>query len=406
MSTYNGQDVTGEGNQAYEIPTEFGTSVTSPSSIPSVDGVYATISAPATNFTAATVTAIMDDFNSIGSVNVTETGMGYSSPPASYYSVTVADASADQEAVVRVYVNNNRVSYIEVDDGGQGYSASSSIDLSFEQEPFECVVQGVDGTGTITGYTINNGGKYITRDENATMVFTSTGGNGAVATPVWNWNAAGRYYSIDAIIFEEYGSGYAVDDEISVSLSADLTPAQAQLNLSSGSISAIEVDNPGAGYAKNVNFLVEIEGDAVARAYTDADGRIKYINVEDAGTGYASAPAVAIPLFSDDIEFDVVFSDGEISGLNITNNVVHVQEPVLSFFNQATGDEITDVSYDVSLSGTMMSVTINNPGTGYSEGNYPANAKNPTSESTLTVTSGGSVIHNIDLGTGKRSIEQ
>ncbi|MFO7864959.1 MAG: hypothetical protein R6U85_13250 [Salinivirgaceae bacterium] len=101
----------------------------------------------------------------------------------------------------------------------------------------------------------------------------------------------------------------------------------------------------------------------------------------------------------------VTFDDGMIDGVTITTNEVYVQEPIIRFFNQATGDEITDIELDITVTGTTLGIDVTNPGTGYTEGNYPATKENPDPKSSIEFVSGGTTYHSIHLGTGKRSIE-
>jgi hypothetical protein len=404
MNTVNEQNVVGEGFTAQTIATTFSSNITTPSTIDNVDGVYATLSAPAAKFTQAQAVANIINNNSIVSVNVTKNGSGYYNGT---YTLPVDPDNVNNTASVDVKVQNNEVSYIDVNYGGGGYNANNSLNLGYEVDNFRARVNSVDFDGAITSIDIMDNGSYLTR--NVTISIDSNNGEDAELT-IGNWFTNGDgTQAVSFISIEDGGQDYEVDDDIELIVSVS-DVASAEINLSTAQLANIIVTNHGAGYIKNTNFEVELIGgegqDATARAYTDALGQLYKIEVENVGTGFTSVPNVKIPSFNDDMEVNTIsFSDGMIDGISFTNNEVYVQEPLIKFFSQATGNEITDIVYDINLAGTTLNIDITNPGSGYTEGNYPTASEMPDPKQSIKFVSGGTSIHNIHLGTGKRTIE-
>jgi hypothetical protein len=405
MNTVNGQSVVGEGFTAQSISTVFSSNVTAPSAIDNVDGVYATVTAPAGKFTQAQATANIINNNSVVSANVTNNGGSYTNGT---YQLLVDEDNVSNPAVVSVVVQNNEVSYIDVLSGGSGYSAGNSLSLAYEVDNLQAEVTGVDVDGAITSISIDDNGSYLTRSVSI-LIDTDNGEDAEISIGGWFTNADGTQ-AVSFFTIDDGGEDYEVGDDIELVVSAS-SVATAEINLSTAELANIIVTNHGAGYIKNTSFEVELTGgggqDASAWAYTDALGQLYKIEVVNAGTGYTTAPIVSIPAFNTDMEIDnVVFDgDGMIDGLSITTNEVYVQEPVIRFFNQATGAEITDIEFDINVAGTTLSIDVTNPGTGYTEGNYPTTAEMPDAKQSIEFVSGGTTIHNIHLGTGKRSIE-
>lgn len=199
-----------------------------------------TVSAPnEANGVQATVTAsISNAAGTITNIQITAGGTGYTSFPTVTIAPPTSPYGVQAQAVVSS-ISSGVVSSIQITNPGYGYTTAPSVTFSSGAAAATAVV----GSGIVTALTITNAGSGYTSAP--TLTFTGGGGSGAsaVAGPLtFKTGTIG-------ILVTSSGTGYTSAPTVVISAApAGGTNAAATAIVFGGQVTQIIVTNPGAGY--------------------------------------------------------------------------------------------------------------------------------------------------------------
>lgn len=199
-----------------------------------------TVSAPnEANGVQATVTAsISNAAGTITNIQITAGGTGYTSFPTVTIAPPTSPYGVQAQAVVSS-ISSGAVSSIQITNPGYGYTTAPSVTFSSGAAAATAVV----GSGIVTALTITNAGSGYTSAP--TLTFTGGGGSGAsaVAGPLtFKTGTIG-------ILVTSSGTGYTSAPTVVISAApAGGTNAAATAIVFGGQVTQIIVTNPGAGY--------------------------------------------------------------------------------------------------------------------------------------------------------------
>ena len=207
-----------------------------------------TVSAPnEANGVQATVTAsISNAASTITNISITAGGSGYTSFPTVTIAAPTSPYGVQAQAVV-TSITGGAISSIQITNPGYGYTTAPSITFSSGAAAATAVV----GSGLVTGLTITNAGSGYTSAP--TLTFTGGGGSGAAAVAGPLTFKTGTI----GILVTSSGTGYASAPTVVISAApAGGTNAAATAIVFGGQVTQIIVTNPGAGYttAPSVSF--------------------------------------------------------------------------------------------------------------------------------------------------------
>lgn len=197
------------------------------------------------------------------------------------------------------FYNNGSVDYVNVIDGGSGYSSALATQLVVSGTTTGSGASAkvvVGGYGQITGFTDIVGGSGYTKG--ATVTFAPTSGVGAVLTPVFSAGVFTGFTITDG------GAGYSVGEVVSLTVGgAVLIPSISQ----SGSITDVTIVNAGVGYTAAPTIAVTstglgngVYGNATAVVEcAESNGSIVYVYVKDPGTAYPKNTDTSITVSGD-----------------------------------------------------------------------------------------------------------
>ena len=433
MKTMGGKEVTG----IQSIRTIFGTAGIAASIIPNVSPAFAVISAPAGNgsiITKATAVAVLDNSNGIAAVHITDAGAGYADPTGGFYLVPVKEGvnrlKADS-AWLNVYVdntvnNNGRITKAVVSLSGASYTSAATVSL----DPIVTAFSGkvVAAAGVVTGITINEKGLYRVKPS---VLDIQGGGAGFIYTINWVWTATaslGNGWAVGSITVTAGGTGFLNDASVAINTPSAFKLATSKPLLTTGTITAISVTNPGDGYTTAPTVVITGGGGdgAAATAHIDPKtNKIDYITVDagKAGTGYTSAPTVTLQL--PDLTtvakaFVSVNKQGVVDGVTIDDAGTGYYGIPTVTINPAIagiGSGATAVASINTKTGLVTAFTLLTGGSGYLAKNLGTSglskgadvvgiAPSVTPSSyTFNVYSGKSVVKDVYLGTGQREIK-
>ena len=247
----------------------------------------AIISDPAKGYYTWDATSLIS-VGSIGSVGITNTGSGYTTPP----DVTVSapnEANGVQATIVASISNAaSTITNINITSGGTGYTQFPTVTIAAPTSPYGVQAQAVVTSitsGAVTSIQITNPGYgYTTAPavtfSSGTAAATAVIGSGLV-TSLTVTNAGTGYTSAPTITFSGGGGTGA---------SAVAGP----LTFKTGTIGVV-VTNGGAGYASAPTVVFTGGSPTVAAQATAIvfGGQVTGIIVTNPGSGYASAPSVS-----------------------------------------------------------------------------------------------------------------
>lgn len=207
-----------------------------------------TVSAPnEANGVQATVTAsISNAASTITNISITAGGSGYTSFPTVTIAAPTSPYGVQAQAVV-TSITSGAISSIQITNPGYGYTTAPSITFSSGAAAATAVV----GSGLVTGLTITNAGSGYTSAP--TLTFTGGGGSGAAAVAGPLTFKTGTI----GILVTSSGTGYASAPTVVIDAApAGGTNAAATAIVFGGQVTQIIVTNPGAGYttAPSVSF--------------------------------------------------------------------------------------------------------------------------------------------------------
>jgi len=238
--TWNGVSLVSVGSIGSVGITNTGSGYTTPPTV--------TVSAPnEANGVQATVTAsISNAASTITNITITAGGTGYTSFPTITIAPPTSPYGVQAQAVV-TSITGGAVSSIQITNPGYGYNTAPSITFSSGAAAATAVV----GSGLVSALTITNAGSGYTSAP--TLTFTGGGGSGAsaVAGPLtFKTGTIG-------IIVTDSGTGYTSTPTVVIDAApSGGTNAAATAIVFGGQVTGVVVTNPGAGYttAPSVSF--------------------------------------------------------------------------------------------------------------------------------------------------------
>jgi hypothetical protein len=426
QNTYNNRDTSG----VVTIATNFGNSFTSASSIDAVSPVIITVGAPDYSFTPAQATAVINNVYGIDYIQISGNGVSgngrYYYPSTTFTSVPLDNpAPASNGAYADIYVNSvGNVYKIDVTTKGANYptqTEGAGYTLPYIRKVAKAVVLAVDGSGAITSWRVVPGkqGEFYSYS-NLEFVKQSGGsltGSGAIL-PIPTPNNGGASLWLPNSIqtpASPLGQNYAVNDTFVLSVKAGQSDIlTGVLHMTTGSVTAISVTNQGDHYISGkVDAIISAPGVGGTIATTNAptviNGKIAAITIATGGggSGYTSAPTVTIVNKAEKSQAKfkaTVSSDGKVTGVSpASSGNGYLTVPAVNVTSVIPGQG-SGASFYATISGGAVSLTLVNQGNGY-RGNLPSSSKSYSPPS-INVKGNGTTIINIDLGTGKRTIEQ
>lgn len=269
--------------------------------------------------------AVVQPSGGIISVNVDSGGAGF-----------VSTAAAP---TVTVYTKGI-IGSIAVNNGGTGFTSAPQVVITDDNGEF-AVAQATISGGSVTAITVLRGGANYT---NPSISFTGGGGLGATATAT----------VIDSV--QEEGS----------------VQAELQAVLKGGSLTAITVATPGAGYTSApIVSIVTANGDSGkdATAVANLSGAgVTGFTVQNGGVGYTSSPTVSFVGGTTVTTFTVPQAHATVVAGVITEIVI--DNPGSGYIS-APNVVVTDASgLGANIQATIgkssvESITITNPGESY-----------------------------------------
>ena len=226
---------------------------------------------------------------SVGSVGITNTGSGYTTPPD--VMVSAPNQTNGVQATVVASISNaaSTITNITITSGGTGYTGFPSVTIEPPTSPYgvqaQATVTSITG-GAVTSISISNPGYGYTT---APAVTFSTGSAAATAvvgsglvTSLSVTNAGSGYTSAPTLTFSGGGGG------------SGAAAVAGPLTFATGTIGVL-VTSSGTGY-NSVPSVVFTGGSPTTLAQATAivfGGQVTGIIVTNPGAGYTSAPAVS-----------------------------------------------------------------------------------------------------------------
>lgn len=360
-----------------------------------------------TGGSGATAEAVISDAGVITGFNVLNQGSGYSnsSPP----SVFIGSPSPTDLATGTAVILDGQVIAVEINNAGSGYTTAPQLLISGGGGTGNGNVQGtVELSGdSVSGVTITNmggaigpfdavaslgaGGGISSIDTNGTPAgrgwgFTSvptvvigaplvrqatatTTQSGGSITSVNVGNPGAGYLNAPSVIFANTGwRGYTAAPRVRfTSNGVTGAIATATRNATSEAITSVSVQDGGANYsvAPTVSF---VGGNGLSAAATAkiAGGIVTAILVTNVGSGYGTAPTVSlIGGGGSNATAEAVVVNRQVTAINIlTGGSGYTSVPTVVITPQPVSNPAVATA-NLSLSGTVTSVTVNSGGSGY-----------------------------------------
>jgi hypothetical protein len=198
-----------------------------------------TVSAPnqANGIQATVVASISNAASTITNINITSGGTGYTSFPT----VTIAAPSSPygvQAQAVVTSITSGAISSIQITNPGYGYTTAPGVTFSSGAAAATAIV----GSGLVTSLTVTNAGSGYTSAP--TLSFSGGGGSGAAAVAGPLTFATGTI----GVVVTSGGAGYASAPTVVFTGGGYSRIAQATAIVFGGIVTQIIVTDPGAGY--------------------------------------------------------------------------------------------------------------------------------------------------------------
>jgi len=200
-------------------------------------------SAPAVEITGmgtgAAATAVVDYSGIVNAINVDLPGTGYTAPV-----VTITGGGATTDATATAF---GGVDTVTVTNPGTGYTFPT-VEFSLPNDPNGVHAQGhaiLDPNGFITSIVVDQAGSGYSSAPLVTIhdgTLSDPTGTGVGATAV-------ATMSIQTIVPDTFGTGYTSVPTVTITdPTGSGAAATAVITTSGGSVTAINIDNPGSGY--------------------------------------------------------------------------------------------------------------------------------------------------------------
>lgn len=274
------------------IVTNAGSGYTGTPSISITSGAGATVVAQL----APTDVARVDVVNSGGAYYVDTPSVQLTTPG------TGVNAGTVSMKVMQVDIRSTGQSYVVGDQlyvsGGQG--ARNSVLLVTQVAP----------GGSLQQIQILDGGSYTqmpTLQNNP--VYGGTGINAYVDI----------HMGVEEILVQSAGTGYQVPPLVLITGEATRI-AQADSTLSSGTVSAVVITDPGVGYTQIPTITFTCGAGATARVILTATS-VQYVDVNSPGSGYTEPPTVTITGGGGSgAQAEAIIADGQVTQINVTQS--------------------------------------------------------------------------------------
>ena len=302
----------------------------------------------------ATATASIT--NTIKTVQLSDGGLGYTTPP----SVLVA-GTGGTDAIISAQISQV-IGEISVSNQGTNYTAPPTVTIT-GGDPLVFAEATAVLSAVVSSITVLEGGSgYL--PSTTTIAITGGGGISATATAVIDfgaWEAGVTPGVITGITVTAQGSGYQTPPTIIITGAG--TDASAVSNIN-GSVDSITITNRGRGYNSTPIIQITGGGGSGATATATRTGAVNTLTVVDGGRGWVGSPSLsfdggggsgasAVVLAMDTVIDQVTVTDG---GDNYTSN------PALAVRGGGGSSAILRPRID----GRITSVTVNDPGSDYS----------------------------------------
>lgn len=246
---------------------------------------------------------------------VTAAGSAYTGTP------TVSITSGENATVVAQLAPTSVARVDVVNSGGSFYVDTPQVQLTTPGSgatagTVHMKVMQVDIRSTGQSYVVGDQ-LYVSGGEgsrNAVLLVTQVGAGGHLQqvqildggsytqmpilqnNPVYGGTGINAYVDVhmgvEEILVQNTGSGYQVPPLVIITGTATRT-AQADVTLSSGTLSAIVITDPGVGYTQIPTVTFTCGSGAQARAILTATG-VQFVDVLNSGSGYVTPPTVTI----------------------------------------------------------------------------------------------------------------
>ena len=264
--------------------------------------------------------AVVQPSGGIVTVNVTNSGSGF---------VSTANPPA-----VAVYTKGI-ITDIAVNNGGDGYTSNPTVVITDDTGAYG-FAQATVTNGSVTAVTVIRGGANYT---NPSISFIGGSGTGATATATViasvqeegsvpaQLAAVLKGGSLTAITVATPGAGYTSVPTVSIVAANGDTgkDATAIANLSGAGVTGFTISNGGTGYSNNPT--ISFQGGTTAASFTTptahatvVGGVITAIVIDTAGSGYIAAPNVVITDGSGTgASIQAVIGKSSIESITLTN---------------------------------------------------------------------------------------
>lgn len=323
-------------------------------------------------------TCKLDPSSAIPTLELTDPGSGYSSPPA--VSFTGGTGSGATAHTVLAFP----IASIAVNNGGSGYGSPPSVG-------FAGAVGGGALALAVLGFSlddilVDNGGSGYT---GPTVNFSGGGGSGAAATAVLGYGVseidvipdnnsyAENYTDTPTVVLTGDGSGatavavmglFMFDDSTmppTVMIGDDGEPLIYSEGPGQPNVVDVTVVTPGTGYtsAPAVSFVSSTSTGAAATAELGSSGSIVGINITNAGSGYTSAPTIS---FTGDagtgaVARAILAMTGSVISVSVINGGLYETTPTVVFIGGGGGSGAAATA-TLAATGEVYELILDTPG--------------------------------------------
>lgn len=314
------------------------------------------------------------DSYTVSRVIVTDSGVGYTSPPTVSFSPPGAKAQA---------VLNAGVDSISITKAGEGYTSPPSVSISGASAiSHASAVAGL--SLAVDSISIERGGRYwytptatIVPRETITKLSLTSGGTGYSTAPdillVAGSGKGARASckisgSVSTISILDGGVGYSekYPPYVTIVGGYDVTTgrqAKAKADVLDGKISAVTVTDGGAGYNSVPTVSLKWPVQATATAKVES-GAVTSIEVINPGAFYPAVPRVEIRGGGGSgAEAEAVVTDGSVSAINVNKGgSLYASPPDVFVVYDPYGE---GASLAATINASVSSVTLESQGEGY-----------------------------------------
>ena len=402
------------------IPTNFGSSFTGSSPIAAADPIIVTISAPNYTSTDAAATAVLDNSKGIDYISLTNSGALYATGtytlPIDNPSIVQGGITSNGTATFNVNSYGRVTDISSASNRGSNYaSAAENTEIVIPYAQTEAIIKVTVSGNAITSYDgYTTAGKYfVNKPSDVYFSYNGGAGSGAQLTPTFTFNNAVGAYEVTSVSLVAGGTGYSNGPQTFAikSINNALTQAKGLLHMTTGSVSAVNISAGGSNYIDgqvDVVFDSPLSGTTATGSASVVNGKIAAITINNNGSGYTTAPGITIINKAEKTQakYKAVLTNGQITSYTSVNQGNgYLSVPNVTITPAISGAGAGASAYATVAGGKVISLTVINKGSNY-RSNVPVASKDFSGTTFLTVKGSSSTILNIDLGTGKRTIEK